>query len=136
MKRVNLNLELMTVAQMKEDNERMYNPAEWIKKIDRFAAQEDVQFYKSPANDVYKYDRFWVSYTLRVEGIRLFNEFGYTSCVTNHGFCRVEVDTDTGDLLVYGYGPNGEERAINDKSNHAIFAQQSKHLNYIFSTNF
>jgi hypothetical protein len=82
---------LMTAEQVKADPKREYNQQVWENKIDSISTYGDVQFYKVPKDDVKGYDSFYAVYTIP-EGIRLFNEVGYSSSLTNTGFTRVTID--------------------------------------------
>lgn len=135
MRRIKLTLELMTIQQIKEDNNKSYNPYEWSKKIDLYAATGPVQFYKVAKDEIYNYDRFFVSYTSK-EGINFFAPFDYTSILNDGGFTTVKIDVEAGELRVFGFGPDGTKRAADTRDNRKQFATMSKYQNIIFSKDF
>jgi hypothetical protein len=78
----------MSADQMRVDSGREYNPATWSEMIDRYMKYKDVEFYKVEKNDIWQYDRYFVVYTLP-EGLRLMNNFSYSSSLTDGGFVSV-----------------------------------------------
>lgn len=114
---------------------RDYNPALWDRIIDRFASYANVKFYKIPSNSLYLYDRFYAVFTAD-NGINVLRAVSYSSCLNNVGYVQVSIDMDGG-LRTYGFGENGNQRA--DKTNPknlAIFAQRSRDMGHIYTTEF
>jgi len=80
----------MTAEEIKADENRNYNPTEWVKVIDRKMSYKDVEFFKVPKGVSYGYDRFYCIYTL-TSGLRLMSDVSYSSSLTNGGFAEVFV---------------------------------------------
>lgn len=81
---------VLTAEQMMSDSGKDYNPSIWVENINRFLKYGDVKFYKVDRDDVYGYDRYFVSYRLP-NGLRLFNNFGYSSMLSNTGFTSMSI---------------------------------------------
>jgi hypothetical protein len=123
----------LTKEQILANPVREYNPHEWTKTVERYAKYDDVQFYIEPKEtSVWDYDRFYAVYTTP-EGIRLFNQISYSSCLSNNGFCRVVIDVN-GIVTTHEF-KNGEKtgRLENCKHNRQIMAKHSKYLDAIYS---
>ena len=93
----------MTAEQVKADEGREYNPQVWEQNVDRMSKYSDVEFYKVSADENYSYNRYYVAYTLP-EGLRLLNNFGYSSSITNGGFFGVHILEE----MSYKVGENGQ----------------------------
>ena len=81
---------VLTAEQMMSDSGKDYNESIWVEKVKNFLKHDDVTFYKVDRDDVYAYDRYFVSYKLFC-GLRLFNVFSYSSSLSNGGFTPVSI---------------------------------------------
>jgi hypothetical protein len=80
----------MTIEQMRNDEAREYNQSVWNESIDRLLKYSDVEFFKVDADECFSYSRFYVVYTLET-GLRLLNDFSYSSAITSGGFYNAYV---------------------------------------------
>ena len=127
------NLTALTVAQMLNNEAKSYNEKSWTEKVNRFAAYPNCQFYMIAKDEVFAYDRFFVTYQIP-EGIILFSDFGYSSSLTNNAFCVVFIrengNVETSEVHVGGKSG----RIANNKEGRKFMAHQSKNCGTIWSS--
>lgn len=87
---------IITTEQVRNSDERNYNPREWDKVIDRIMKFNNVVWYLVPKGNGYGYDRYYAEYTLP-EGLRLASQISYSSTITSGGFYRFDVEKTTDD---------------------------------------
>jgi hypothetical protein len=136
---------------LKNDEGRDYNPKVWVENIDRMSKYTDVQFFKVKADNVFSYNRYYVTYTLP-DGTKMFKSFGYSSSMTNNGFTRVvisefTIDRDTMQLIEFPegeveistmgfydvYGDGSEYRIKNTPEGRKWMAEDSRSRQTIFT---
>jgi len=74
----------VTAEFVKNHEVRNYNPQEWDKIINRLLTYSDCQFFHVPTTQN-TLDSFYAEY-ITDDGLRLFREVDYASCMTNGGF--------------------------------------------------
>ncbi len=125
----------ITAEQLMADDARNYNPQEWEKMVKRFVGYGS-EFYKIPKDiDGYSYARFYAVYPME-DGTKVFsNNVGYTSTMTNNGFCRIEIDEAKGTVerFLFSDGKGNFGRAENEKNNRKLMSIASKEKGHIFS---
>lgn len=124
----------ITVEELRANDARNYNPRTWEQNIDSLVNRmKDVQFYIEPKESSgYSYDKFYAIYTIP-EGIRLLNDFGYSSCIHNGGFAQVLIMEDG--TVVKREFSNGKTtgRLENCKQNRLYMAKESQEKGIIFT---
>lgn len=96
-----------------------YNPAEWIKTVERYAKYENVQFYKE-IEGPYSYERFFATYQIP-EGLRIFGSVSYGGSLSSSGFKQVVIRPD-GQIETFGFGDTNRP-AENTPANRKLLAQ-------------
>lgn len=114
---------------------RDYNPSEWDKTIDRYLRYSDVKFYVVANDEVYGYERYFVTYTTD-EGIKFLKSVSYGGMLSSTGLVEIWFDP-FGGVRTVGFGPDGKGRA--DKSsekNREHFAKMSREFGTIYTSEF
>lgn len=96
-----------------------YNPAEWIKTIDRYSKYKDLQFYKE-IEGPFSYERFFATYQLP-EGLKLFKSVSYSGSLSNAGFKQIVIRPD-GQVQTFGFGDTNRP-ADNTPGNRKLLAK-------------
>jgi hypothetical protein len=103
MKPTGVKVKAITHAEMLNHPAKAYNQSEWEKRVKWRIANPDVQFYVAERDELYSYDRFYVTYRLP-EGLLILSEFSpYSSSLTNNGFKRATIVD--GEIHINGWGP-------------------------------
>lgn len=111
MKSTKIKLETLTTEQMLNHENKEYNPRVWANEVNRYA-ELGATFYMAKKDEVWGYDRFFVSY--KIDGLFLFKSFSaYSPCLTNNGFTRVLIKD--GEVFTIGFGENKDKRVANHK---------------------
>lgn len=125
-----MNLTPLTIDEMLNHPAKEYNPKIWKDNIALYAKGE-YQFYVIPANEIYSYDRFFVTYQIEA-GIIFFSAFGYGLGLNNNGFIKVRIENNI--LTKEQIEVNGQKGTLkNDKAGRRWMATQSKNYGTIFS---
>lgn len=106
MKSTGIKVNPVTVEDMFNDEENAaYNPSIWKKSVERYAKMQNVQFYRADKDELYSYQRFFVSYEL--DGMSILKQWNaFSSTLTNNGF-RTAFIID-GEIFTKAFGQNGE----------------------------
>lgn len=114
MKPTGIKVTPVSVETMLNDKENAaYNPAIWKESVNRYAKYQNVQFYISPKNDAYAYDRFFVSYTIP-EGLNFLSQWNaFSAGLTSNGFKRAFINN--GEIFTNGFGEDGKQCVTNSK---------------------
>ena len=127
-----MKLTAITVDQMLNNEAKEYNVTEWTKKVNRFATFPNCQFYIVPKDEVFSYDRFYVTYKIP-EGINLLASFGYSSSLTNNSVCIVFIRED-GSVETSEVNAGGKwGRVANHKEGRKFMAHQSKNYDTVWT---
>lgn len=102
----------LTTEEILNNDVKLYNESEWKAIIARYSKHEGVQFFMSPKNDIYAYDRFFAVYKIN-EGLILLNNVSYSSSLSNAGFTRAIISEN--EITFKGFGTDGKERVTNTK---------------------
>lgn len=129
-----LIVEKITEEQIRQEG-RDYNASEWDDIITRFAGYGKTTFYKALPQRGYAYTRYYAAYT--IEGINLFKEVSYISCMTNSGFAIITIDNKGNLYRTLCKDGNGNYGYCStDKTERAIMAKNSKVFGTIYSKEF
>ena len=110
-----------------------YNPTIWADAVNRVSKYENCQFHLSPKNDIWQYDRFFVSYT--INGINLFKTFDpFCSCLSSNGFTRLFVID--GNIFTRGFGDDGSKRVTNSKEGRKWLSENICKYGILVTTDF
>lgn len=114
MKNTGIKITKRTIEEMLNDTDNAsYNPATWKERVLAYAKYKNVQFYIRPKDQVFSYDRFYVSYEIP-EGLYLFGQWSaFHSCIHNGGFKRIIIIED--EIVVNAFGKDKTESVINNK---------------------
>lgn len=130
-----LNVEEITEEQIRKDG-REYNAREWDKIIDRVSKYEGCKFYVAKPQRGYDYVRYFAVYKIE-EGIIFFNSVSYSACLSNGGFCRINIrENGIVERILLKDIHNNYGRCGNDKANRVIMAGNSRKFGAVFSNNF
>lgn len=129
-----MKLKPLTKEEIINHPTREYNPLAWEDRINRMDKFKDCQFYIAE-RDFYEYDRFYATYTIP-EGLRLLNSISYSSSLTNNGFRKVHINSETGEVTVTKFkdATGKEGYAENDLPNRYKIAKECKEFGIIVST--
>lgn len=90
-----MQVKQLTESEIRNSKEREYNPSTWESRIDGFAKYADVKFYEE-INSINAYTSYYAVYT--AEGLTYMNSVSYSLSVSSNGFCKIEIDEQTGDV--------------------------------------
>lgn len=113
-----MKLKAITKEEILNADCKDYNPAEWVKAIERYSKYEDTQFYKE-IEGPYEYERFFATYTLP-EGLKLLKSVSYSGSLTNNGFKQIIIFPD-GEVRTFGFGDSNRP-AENTPENRRLLA--------------
>lgn len=114
MKHTGIKVTEVSIETMLNDKENSaYNPSVWAQRVKDFAKYKNVKFYIRPKDEIFSYDKFFVSYTIE-EGLNFLSEWSaFHSSITNNGFKRACIID--GEIVTSGFGKDGEECIKNSR---------------------
>lgn len=126
----------ITKEELLADDARNYNPREWEKMVNRFESY-GAEFYKVKGSKEsgYSYDRFYAVYNIFPEGLKFFNDIGYSSSLTSNGFAKVIIDETAGTVTreLFDFKEKGFSYCGNTKENRIEMSKMTKAFGTIFS---
>lgn len=91
MKTTNIKLTAISIEDILNDvKNASYNPSVWKEKVKRFSKYPKCQFYITPKDEHFSYDRFYVCYV--ADGIYFFSEWSaFSSSLTSYPFVKAYI---------------------------------------------
>jgi len=75
---------------LNDKNNSGYNPSTWKESVMRYAKYPKCQFYIEPKDELFSYDRFYVSYV--ADGIYFFKDWSaFSASITSNPFCKAYI---------------------------------------------